>query len=151
MIGRHARPRLFCTFHQNPVYCVKTPGFPKDPHFWSGMLDMLTFWQERPTTFSLGIHSEQQSTRCFPDILVHSWILPLISHHLVQGPWPIQYRGLLMLLICFNQNISKSIYFRYEIANPKLEVDGMKLEFIYFYQPWMVKTRGPRLFPVLIP
>ena len=89
MIGRHARPRLFCTFHQNPIYCVKTRGFPKDPHFWSGMLDMLTFLQERPTTFSLGLHSEQQSTRCFPGISVHSWILPLISHHLVQGPWPV--------------------------------------------------------------
>ena len=53
IIGRHAKPRLFCTFHQNPVYCVKTPGFPKNPNFWSEMLDMLTFWQNLALAFIL--------------------------------------------------------------------------------------------------
>ena len=53
IIGRHAKPRLFCTFHQNPVYCVKTPGFPKNPNFWSEMLDMLSFWQNLALAFIL--------------------------------------------------------------------------------------------------
>ena len=69
--GRHAKPRLFCTFHQNPVYCAKIWVFPKEPIFWSELLDMLTFWQEWATKFHLGIHVGAQLTRCFPHIYPH--------------------------------------------------------------------------------